>query len=52
MASEPAQIFTNYLEGGQNASTFVCAFGVYNEGDAAPQIHIRIHSTPAMQLRS
>ena len=26
---------------------FVFAFGVYNEGDAAPRIQIRIHSAPA-----
>jgi hypothetical protein len=47
MASQPTQIFANYLEVGQNAAEFVLAFGVYNEGDAAPQIQIRIHSTPA-----
>jgi hypothetical protein len=47
MASQPTQIFANYLEVGQNAAEFVLAFGVYNEGDAAPQIQIRIHSAPA-----
>ncbi len=47
MPSEAAQIYANYLEVGQNASEFVFAFGVYNEGDAAPRIQIRIHSAPA-----
>ena len=47
MPSEVKQIYANYLEVGQNAAEFVFAFGVYNEGDAAPRIQIRIHSAPA-----
>jgi uncharacterized protein DUF3467 len=47
MPSEAAQIYANYLEVGQNATEFVFAFGVYNEGDAAPRIQVRIHSAPA-----
>ena len=47
MPSEAKQIYANYLEVGQNAAEFVFAFGVYNEGDAAPRIQIRIHTAPA-----
>jgi hypothetical protein len=46
MASEPARIYANYLEVGQNAAEFVFAFGVYNDGDSAPHMRIQIHSTP------